>query len=54
MQTIEEYRAYTKQLEYEVAKWHNAYNALMIERDLLVAKVKELERPLQGEEKATQ
>lgn len=26
MQTIEEYKAYTKQLEGEVGKWHHAYN----------------------------
>ena len=28
MQTIEEYKAYTKQLEGEVSKWHHAYDAL--------------------------
>ena len=28
MQTIEEYKAYTKQLEGEVGKWHHAYDAL--------------------------
>lgn len=33
MQTIEEYKEYTKQLEGEVGKWHNAYDALMIERN---------------------
>ena len=33
MQTIEEYKAYTRQLENEVGKWHHAYDALMIERN---------------------
>ena len=33
MQTIEEYKAYTRQLEKEVGKWHHAYDALMIERN---------------------
>lgn len=33
MQTIDEYKAYTKQLEGEVGKWHHAYDALMIERN---------------------
>lgn len=33
MQTIEEYKAYTKQLEGDVGKWHHAYDALMIERN---------------------
>lgn len=33
MQTIEEYKEYTKQLEGEVGKWHNAYDALMVERN---------------------
>ena len=33
MQTIEEYKDYTKQLENEVGKWHHAYDALMIERN---------------------
>lgn len=27
MQTIEEYKEYTRQLEDEVKKWHDAYNA---------------------------
>lgn len=35
MQTIEEYKAYTKQLEGEVGKWHHAYDALMVERNQL-------------------
>ena len=43
MQTIEEYKAYTSQLEGEVGKWHNAYDALMIERNQLASKVMRLE-----------
>lgn len=35
MQTIEEYKAYTKQLEGEVGKWHHAYDALLVERNAL-------------------
>lgn len=35
MQTIEEYKAYTSQLENEVGKWHHAYDALMVERNQL-------------------
>ncbi|MBR4009099.1 hypothetical protein [Fibrobacter sp.] len=44
MQTIEEYKAYTKQLEDEVGKWHHAYDALMVERNQLAKRVKELEK----------
>lgn len=33
MQTIEEYKAYTRQLENDVGKLHHAYDALMIERN---------------------
>lgn len=33
MQTIAEYQQYTAQLEKEVGRWHNAYEALMIERN---------------------
>lgn len=33
MQTINEYKEYTKQLEGEVKQWHNAYDALQIERN---------------------
>ena len=43
MQTLEEYRKYTKQLEEEVGKWHHAYDALMVERNDLVKKVMNLE-----------
>lgn len=41
MQTIEEYKAYTRQLEEEVGKWHHAYDALMVERNELVNRLKE-------------
>ena len=49
MQTIEEYKAYTQQLESEVGKWHNAYDALMVERNLLVSRINELENQLKKE-----
>lgn len=49
MQTIEEYKAYTKQLEGDVGKWHNAYEALMVERNQLVKRIKELENQLKKE-----
>ena len=44
MQTIEEYKAYIKQLRGEVGKWHHAYNALVIERNALVRKILETEK----------
>lgn len=50
MQTIEEYKAYTQQLEGEVGKWHHAYDALMVERNQLVSQIKELERQLNQKE----
>jgi hypothetical protein len=37
MQTIEEYKAYTRQLENEVGKWHHAYDALMVERNQMAS-----------------
>lgn len=37
MQTIEEYKAYTQQLEAEVGTWHHAYDALMIERNQMAS-----------------
>ena len=49
MQTIEEYKAYTKQLEGEVGKWLHAYDAIVIERNKLVRRIKELERQLKKE-----
>lgn len=44
MQTIEEYKAYTKQLENEVGKWHHAYDALMVERNALANKLMATEK----------
>lgn len=44
MQTIDEYKAYTRQLESEVGRWHHAYDALMVERNQLVNRLMELER----------
>lgn len=40
---IEEYKAYTRQLENDVGKWHHAYDALMVERNQLVNRIRELE-----------
>ena len=47
MQTLEEYRAYTKQLEGEVGKWHHAYDALVIERNALVGKLLQYEKTVE-------
>ena len=44
MQTIEEYKAYTQQLEGEVGKWHHAYDALVIERNQLVSRLLKYEK----------
>ena len=44
MQTIEEYKAYTRQLENEVGKWHHAYDALMVERNQLVNRLLKYEK----------
>ena len=49
MQTIDEYKAYTKQLEGEVSKWHHAYDALMVERNQLVNHLKSTEKFLKAE-----
>lgn len=49
MQTIEEYKSYTKQLEGEVGKWHHAYDALMVERNQLVNHLKSTEKFLEAE-----
>lgn len=46
MQTIEEYKAYTKQLEGEVGKWHHTYDNLMIELNLLATQVLDLKSKL--------
>ena len=40
---IDEYKAYTRQLENEVGKWHHAYDSLMVERNQLVNRIRELE-----------
>lgn len=50
MQTIEEYKAYTQQLEGDVGKWHHAYDALVIERNQFVSRIKELEQKLNQKE----
>ena len=52
MQTIEEYKAYTQQLEGEVSKWHHAYNALVIERNALVRKILETEKSVEVKDHA--
>lgn len=44
MQTIEEYKAYTRQLENEVGKWHHAYDALIVERNALVNRLLKYEK----------
>lgn len=49
MQTIEEYKAYTQQLEGEVGKWHHAFDALMVERNQLVSRITELDNKLKKE-----
>ena len=40
MQTIEEYKEYTRQLEGEVKTWRDAYNAIVIERNQLLKQLK--------------
>ena len=50
MQTIEEYKAYTRQLENDVGKWHHAYDALIVERNQLVNRIMELERKIKTED----
>ena len=40
MQTIEEYKAYAKQLEGEVKTWRDAYNAIVIERNQLLKQLR--------------
>ena len=52
MQTIEEYKAYTQQLEGEVGKWHHAYDALVIERNALVRKILETEKSVEVKDHA--
>ena len=51
---IDEYKAYTRQLENDVGKWHHAYDALMVERNQLVNRIRELEsekKKLENEQK---
>jgi FtsZ-binding cell division protein ZapB len=52
MQTIEEYKKYTKQLEEEVGQWHHAYDALLVERNQLVSKIMELEKSIREQAEA--
>lgn len=52
MQTIEEYKKYTKQLEEEVGQWHHAYDALLVERNQLVSKQGELEKSIREQAEA--
>ena len=42
MQTIEEYQRYTRQLEGEVKKWHDAFDASEVMNRNLVAENKRL------------
>ena len=44
MQTIGEYKEYTRQLENEVGKWHHAYDALVVERNALVNRLLKYEK----------
>ena len=44
MQTIGEYKEYTRQLEGEVGKWHHAYDALIVERNALVNRLLKYEK----------
>jgi len=50
MQTLEEYKEYAKQLEGEVKKWHDAYDALTVERNQLLEYTRELEQKLNQKE----
>ena len=44
MQTIGEYKEYTRQLEGEVGKWHHAYDVLVVERNALVNRLLKYEK----------
>lgn len=44
MQTIDEYKEYTEQLECEVKKWRDAYNASQVHVRQLMKEVERLER----------
>ena len=50
MQTLEEYKEYAKQLEGEVKTWHDAYDALTVERNQLLEYTRELEQKLNQKE----
>lgn len=50
MQTLEEYKEYAKQLEGEVKTWHDAYDALTVERNQLLKYTRELEQKLNQKE----
>ena len=52
MQTIEEYKKYTKQLEEEVGQWHHAYDALLVEKNQLVSRITELEKSIREQAEA--
>ena len=41
-----------KQLQDEVGKWHNAYDALLVERNQLVSKQVELEKSIREQAEA--
>lgn len=49
MQTIDEYKAYTKQLEEEVGKWHDAFDASQKLVEILTAENRELKNQLNKE-----
>ena len=44
MQTVGEYKEFTRQLEGEVGKWHHAYDALVVERNMLVNRLLKYEK----------
>ena len=46
MQTIEEYRAYTRQLENDVGKWHHAYDALLTERNAIAHELNHIKKTM--------
>lgn len=46
MRTIEEYQEYCKQLEGEVKKWHDAYDASEFANSQLAAQIKPLQNDI--------
>ena len=46
MQTIEEYKEYTRQLEGEVKKWHDAYDASEVVNRQLAKQIDPLQRDI--------